>query len=475
MRVFMLGWEFPPYISGGLGTACLGLTKAMSRAATDITFVLPRAVPQQTDTHVNLRGPKPRQHSKHIPLDHYGSDLPASLTLAQVMGEQANEPPGLSEQDRAKLAHVNFVAVPSRITSPYQTGRGSAFAAAGQPMSEQERLSSQISVLDAPMDDGNTPDPRGQYDGDLITEAQRYAAFCVGLAKGQSFDVVHAHDWMTYPAGMAAAAATGKPLVVHVHSTEFNRSGDHIHRQIFEIERRGCHAAVRVIAVSRFMARILETHYGVDPCKIDVVYNGIDNNHQPSPNAHHWTLRAGEKIVLFLGRITMQKGPEYFVAAAKKVLGKLEHVRFVMAGSGDQIRQIIELAAREGIGHKIMFTGFLRGADVDRIFNAADVYVMPSVSEPFGISALEAIRHDVPVIMSKTSGVSEVVQHALKVDFWDVDQIADKIIAVLTRPPLASTMRHHADQEIRKLTWDDAASRCLVSYEKAIAEMPEVG
>ncbi|HEX7009952.1 MAG TPA: glycosyltransferase family 4 protein, partial [Phycisphaeraceae bacterium] len=192
----------------------------------------------------------------------------------------------------------------------------------------------------------------------------------------------------------------------------------------------------------------------------------------PLPNPTASAIHPGDKIVLFLGRITMQKGPEYFVAAAKKVLEKFDRVKFVVAGAGDRTPDVIELAAREGLGAKVIFTGFLRGQDVQRVFRMADVYVMPSVSEPFGIAALEAIRHEVPVIVSKTSGVSEVLQHVLKVDFWDVDEMANKIIAVLRHPPLASTLRHNADIEVRRLTWDDAAAQCQRVYRDALAVMP---
>ena len=306
-----------------------------------------------------------------------------------------------------------------------------------------------------------------------MAEAQRYADLCVDLAQGEDFDVIHAHDWLTFPAGLAVAAVTGKPLVAHVHSTEFDRAGENANQQIYDIERRGVHGAMRVVAVSYLTRSILLHRYGMDPEKVDVVYNGIDNGPSSGPPADARSrIRRGDKIVLFLGRVTMQKGPEYFIAAAEKVLEKIDAVKFVVAGSGDKIQEVIELAAAKGIGHKVLFTGFLRGPDVERVFKLADVYVMPSVSEPFGIAPLEAISHDVPVIISKTSGVAEVLTHALKVDFWDIDDIANKIIAVLKHPPLSSTLREHADMEVRKLTWDDAAAKCRSVYEHALALMP---
>jgi len=217
-----------------------------------------------------------------------------------------------------------------------------------------------------------------------------------------------------------------------------------------------------VLAVSQMTKNICVRRYGVSPDRVDVVYNGVEREaSQPVPGAH---VERDDRIVLFLGRITMQKGPEYFIAAAKRVLEKVQNVKFVVAGSGDMALRMIELAANMGIGHKVFFTGFLRGADVEKVFRLADCYVMPSVSEPFGIAALEAISHDVPVILSKTSGASEVLSHVLKVDFWDIDEMANKIVAVLTHAPLTKTLREHGAMELHRLTWDEAARRCVESY-----------
>jgi glycogen(starch) synthase len=219
------------------------------------------------------------------------------------------------------------------------------------------------------------------------------------------------------------------------------------------------------VAVSELTKSICVRKYGVDPGRVDVVWNGIDSEAaQPQVGQ---SIGSREKIVLFLGRITMQKGPEYFVRAAKRVLEKVDNVRFVMAGSGDMYTRSVEEAAALGIGHKFVFTGFLRGPEVDRVFRMADCYVMPSVSEPFGIAPLEAMRNDVPVIISKQSGVSEVLTHALKVDFWDIDEMANKIVAVLKHPPLGATLREHGAFELRKLTWEGAAAKCVQTYQRA--------
>ena len=441
MRVFMLGWEFPPLISGGLGTACYGLTKAMSRQQVQIIFVLPKDIGAEYSSHVKLLSPQSSRVA-------WGDRPPQSVASTYAQDAVTGKSP---------FANMVFKAVPSRMKNPYQSAGGVLRHAT--PSTDQH----------AKRDHFEGPGVGGiDYQGDLVAETHRFASLCVDLARGEDFDVIHAHDWMTFPAGLAIAAVTAKPLVVHIHSTEFDRSGDHVNQPVYDIERCGMHGAKRVIAVSYLTKSIIAHRYGIESRKIDVVYNGIDNG-RPVQIPHQQTgISRSDRIVLFLGRITMQKGPEYFVRAAKKVLDKTRNVKFVMAGSGDKVRDVIELATDEGIGHRVLFTGFLRGADVRRVFQMADVYVMPSVSEPFGIAPLEAIRHDVPVIISKTSGVSEVLTHALKVDFWDTDEIANKIIAVLRHPPLSSTLREQADLEVRGLTWEGAARKCKTVYQHAI-------
>ncbi len=456
MRVLMLGWEFPPFITGGLGTACYGLTKALARHGAQVVFVLPKPIGTDYATHVRLLAPQAPQAAR-------GDTSPACVASTYEVPELAGRQVG-----GYYVPGVIFKAVPSRIRSPYLSAgpRKRAATESEIPGAGEER----IGFLGA--GPGSALQSASElYGGNLIQETRRYARLAVALVRGEEFDVIHAHDWMTYPAGLAVAGATGKPLVIHVHSTEFDRSGEHVNQQVYDIERRGMHGAIRIIAVSHLTRSIIVHRYGVDPRKVDVVYNGIDSDPHLPP-APRSAIRRGDKIVLFMGRITWQKGPEYFVRAAKKVLEKYAQVKFVMAGSGDKVQEIIELAAEEGIGHKIIFTGFLHGQDVERIFRMADVYVMPSISEPFGIAPLEAISHDVPVIISKTSGVAEVLTHALKVDFWDVDEMANKIIAVLKHPPLSSTLREHADMEVKHLTWDDAAAKCVASYTQAIELMP---
>ncbi len=443
MRVFMLGWEFPPHISGGLGTACHGMTKGLDEIGVEVVFVLPTAVPIAATSHVKLRT---------------AADLRAAAAAAAA----------------GEFRHVTLHQLDARLW---------AYAAPGISADVLRQLTAQ---LQATMGATATPEmiqafqaelassaqrlaggAGAQYAGDLMAQVYRYARLALELSKAERFDVIHAHDWMTYPAGLAVAAGSKKPLVVHVHSTEFDRSGEHVNQQVYDIERAGMHGADCVVCVSHLTRSIVAARYGVPMEKLEVVYNAVD-----LPNEPDWEMkpiRQDEKIVLFLGRVTMQKGPEYFLRAAKKVLEKFDNVRFVMAGSGDMIARCIQEVADLRIGQHVTFTGFLRGDDVNRIFQMADLYVMPSVSEPFGIAPLEALSHNVPVIISKQSGVSEVLTHVLKVDFWDIDEMANKILAVLRYPPLHRTLRQHGHIELRKLSWKDSAQRLAGIYGRLAA------
>jgi glycosyltransferase involved in cell wall biosynthesis len=306
------------------------------------------------------------------------------------------------------------------------------------------------------------------YGPNICEEVQRYAMRVMKIAETEEFDVIHAHDWMTFPAGIALSARSGRPLVVQVHSTEFDRSGEHVNQYVYDIERHGMHAAARVITVSNYTRNIVVNRSSVPPEKVEVVYNGIDFTDSGAAAPPGAAPAGGDKVVLFLGRITMQKGPEYFLYAAKKVLEKEKNVKFVMAGDGDRLYGTIDLAAWLGIGHKVFFTRFLRGADVDRVYQMADLYVMPSVSEPFGIAPLEALQHNVPVLVSKTSGIAEAFHNALKVDFWDIDEMANKIIAVLRHPPLQETLRTNGRQEALRFRWEDSAARVNEVYRKVL-------
>jgi glycogen(starch) synthase len=427
MKVFMLGWEFPPFISGGLGTACYGLTKAMSNIGIEVLFVLPRPVEETHSTHVRMLTPKPTPIGEELTYE-YDELQNVKFLAIESMLEPYSSPELYKHQVEEAIRRKRFGTV---------EGDSEAY------------LESEHDI---------------HYAGDMYSEVHRYANSAVRLAMEEDFDVIHAHDWMTYSAGIAVAAVSGKPLVIHVHSTEFDRSGEHVNQMIYDIERRGMHAADKIMAVSHLTRNIIINRYGIEGGKVEVVYNGVERNNEPRTATPRTGISSEEKIVLFLGRITMQKGPEYFLMAAKKVLEQVENVKFVMAGSGDMMNQTIEMAAEMGIGHKVLFTGFLRGEDVKKVYEMADLYVMPSVSEPFGIAPLEALNHDVPVLISKQSGVAEVLTHVLKVDFWDVKEMANKIVAVLKYPPLQLTLREHGNFEVRRLRWQDAAERCAHVY-----------
>ncbi len=409
IKTLMLGWEFPPYISGGLGTACYGLTKAMGRMGMDVTFLLPRVGPVR-------------------------------MTGNPEMTLESGSP------------HIRLRAVPSSLM---------AYGRRGNPRSAQQAAAGTGLLEESP--EGPAP-----YGPNICEEVQRYAMRVMKIAAAEEFDVIHAHDWMTFPAGIALAAHSGKPLVVQVHSTEFDRSGEHVNQYVYDIERHGMHAAARIITVSNYTRNIVVNRYSVPPEKVEVVYNGIDFSESGGAASPQTASAGGDKVVLFLGRITMQKGPEYFLYAAKKVLEKEQNVKFVMAGDGDRLYGTIDLAAWLGIGHKVFFTRFLRGADVDRVYQMADLYVMPSVSEPFGIAPLEALQHNVPVLVSKSSGIAEAFRNALKVDFWDIDEMANKIVAVLRHPPLQETLRTNGRKEALRFRWEDSAARVNEVYHKVL-------
>ena len=435
-KVLMLGWEFPPHISGGLGTALHGLTRALDEAGTQVVFVIPRP-PTPPEQIVE-------EHVVHPPAP--------------------PPPPDYSETITEQFEHVTFRTVTAQL-DPYSPA--------------ETRLLHEVALrtrqYEIPVKASVPPPPPPQVirktytkTFDIFHEVKRYAEQAMELAETETFDVVHAHDWMTYPAAMAAAAATGKPFVAHVHSTEFDRAGEQADPHICDIEYKGLAAADRVIAVSRMTKRIIVERYRIDPHKIDVVYNAVEASPE-EVKIDRYSLSHNEKVVLFLGRLTHQKGPEFFLLAARKALEVMPGIKFVVAGAGDLADAAVQMAADLGIGHKVLFTGFLQGLDVERMFRMADLYVMPSVSEPFGIATLEALANDVPTIISKQSGVGEVVANSLKVDFWDTPEMANKIVAVLRHEPLATMLRQNGQDDVKKLSWDAAAKQCLRIYEDVTA------
>ena len=432
MKVLMFGWEFPPHISGGLGTACAGLTKAILRQGVDIIFVVPHAYGDEDQSQMQLVG----ANSIKVKVNryHFGEDNVTEKNL-QYITIGSNLIPYVSEEDYYDIIN-------NRVTVDRQFKNH----AVGQR---------------------TTINLQGGYGGGLMEEVGNYAYIASEIAKQFDFDVIHAHDWMTYDAGIAAKNVSGKPLVVHVHATEFDRSGMNVNQVVYDMERRGMHNADKVLTVSNLTRNIVINHYGVPESKVTTVYNGVDAIGAQS--SLHFEKTFGDKVVTFLGRITYQKGPEYFLEAAAKVLQRKKNVKFVMAGSGDMLEKMMWRAAELGISKNFFFTGFLRGDDVIHMLSISDVYVMPSVSEPFGISPLEAMRSNVPVIISKQSGVSEVLQHAIKVDFWDVDSMADAIHGIISYDALGNMFREYGKKEVDKFKWDNAAKRIKEEY-KVLSE-----
>lgn len=397
MKVLMFGWEFPPFNSGGLGTACYGITKALSQKGVEINFVLPKNV-KVTEGFFNLIS--------------------------------------------ANLPQTKITLVDSLLTS-YMTNE-----------SYWEAFKSVKS--------GNS-----SYSTNLMDEVERYSRIAGDIAAEVEHDVIHSHDWMTLPAGIMAKKISGRPLVSHIHSTESDRSGGNGNNpQIFDIEKYGILDSDRVLAVSKFTKKKIVDNYCADEKKIEVVYNGIDKIEFEKSGVLRNPFN--KKIVLFLGRLTLHKGPDYFLRAAQKVLERRDDVIFIMSGSGDMERKIIEDACKLGIGDKVLFTGFLRESQLKKIYKMANLYVMPSVSEPFGITPLEALASGTPVLISRQSGVSEVLNHCLKVDFWDVWEMANQILAVLDNQELEECLMQNGNAEINKLSWENTADKILSVYKKLV-------
>ncbi len=428
MKVLMFGWEFPPHITGGLGTACFGMTKGLLKNGVEVLFVVPKAYGDESEEAVRLIN---------------ASDVTIDVREAEKQDFWKNIT--YLEINSSLVPYVG----PEAFDNLIETGE------AYFNWSEESIFNARYTFS-------------GKYGANLLEEVSRYALVGAQIASESEFDLIHAHDWLTYPAGIAAKKASGKPLVVHMHATEFDRSGENVNQQVYEIERQGMDAADRVITVSNLTRKIVIDRYGINPDKVITVHNAVD----PSNRSDFENIQKNvpEKIVTFLGRVTFQKGPEYFIEAAYKVLQRDPNVRFVMAGTGDLLEKMIRRVAQLHIATKFHFTGFLRGENVDRMFAMSDVYVMPSVSEPFGISPLEAMRSNVPVVISKQSGVAEVLQHALKVDFWDIDAMADAIHALLRYNSLSSVFSKYGADEVDNLKWENAAKFIKDVYEQATAK-----
>jgi len=424
----MFGWEFPPHIAGGLGTACEGIVKGLAANGVESLFVMPSASGDEDQSATTIIN---------------ASDVPLRFVSSSV--DEFSE-------------KVKFLQVDSNLV-PYVDPED--YFSAIEQMRKSSRDETSIGF-------GQKFKFSGKYGANLLDEVARYAQVAASVALGHAgeFDVIHAHDWLTYLAGISAKEVSGKPLVVHVHATSFDRgTDDMVDSRVYAIEKRGMEAADRVVTVSDLTRNIVINRYGIDPAKVVTVHNAVDFSGRSSVSVERGIR---DKVVTFLGRITFQKGPEYFIEAAAKVLKRTDHVRFVMAGSGDMMNRAIRQVARLGISDRFHFTGFLKGPEVQKMFALSDVYIMPSVSEPFGISPLEAMRSNVPTIISRQSGASEVLKYALKVDFWDVDALADDIYALLKYPALSDFADRRGYREVNSIKWNDAAAKLKKVYESLI-------
>lgn len=439
MRILMYGWEFPPHIAGGLGVACFGMTQALATAGAKVTFVLPRL----------KDGMSPSSHVDLIGVSSFPLRRPIDLPKEEI------------EIEIRRIAEgVDIRTIDSILSSPYMTEREyrQELRRVEEERWERERRETNPETARR----GFALDMRGEYGPNLMAEVARYALVAGEIAESTPHDVIHVHDWLTMLAGLAAKKVSRRPLVVHVHALEFDRSGENVNQVVYDIERLGMARADRVVAVSHYTKDLIIRRYGIHPDKISVVHNAVSRNASRGRDSNGGGCK--EKVVLFLGRITYQKGPDYFVEAAAKVLRARDDVRFVMAGSGDMAPKMIERVAELHIGRRFHFTGFLTGAALEQMFLESDIYVMPSVSEPFGLSPLEAMHYDVPVIISRQSGVSEVLTHALKFDFWDIDELANKIIALLDHEPLRDELLAQGAKELEGIQWEKAAARLQAIY-----------
>ncbi len=425
----MFGWEFPPHISGGLGTASYGLTRGMTAMDDmEVIFVVPKAWGDEDQSVVRLIG---------------ANKVPVAYKKIHYQG---------SKQSIDKI-EVDSKIVP--YTDPDDFWKLS-----------RSEISSYRMIIET--NDQGKIDFSGKYGTNLLDEIYKYSIVASVIAQENDFDIIHAHDWLAYPAGIAAMEVSGKPLVIHVHATDFDRSGGNVNPDVYWIEKRGMDAASKIITVSNLTRDIVINRYNIDPAKVETVYNAVE----PVTICEDLPVKKGfdEKVVTFLGRITMQKGPEYFIESAYKVLQVMKNVRFVMAGSGDMMEKMMRRAAALKITDRFHFTGFLRGKDVFTMLTMSDVYIMPSVSEPFGISPLEAMQSNVPVIISKQSGVAEILTHAVKLDFWDIDAMADAIYGILTYPALSQMFIKNGKEEVIRIKWDNSAMHVRSIYDEVISK-----
>jgi glycosyltransferase involved in cell wall biosynthesis len=416
MRVLMFGWEFPPYQAGGLATATVGLVKGLLRLGIDVTLVVPFPVEDSPLPGLRLVGPE--DHRSRLAVHRVPSALFPYAGPAQ---------------------YVEALAATKR--------RGG-----GHP-----------------------------YGASLFDEVERFAVEAAAIAAREPHDLIDAHDWLTFAAGISARAVSGRPLVAHIHATEYDRAGEGGNAHILAREGAGLRAADRVISNSQVLKRACTERFGVAADKVDVIHWGVDG----APVASHmprWSPfreagsgpRGRAPVVLFLGRVTWQKGPDYFIEVAGRVVRHVPAARFVVAGTGDMLPALIHRAAELGIADRVHFAGALQGPDVDRAYQMADLCVMPSVSEPFGLVALESLRNGTPCIIPRGAGVSEVLRHVFKVDFWDVDEMTNQVVALLRYPELQEELREQGLREVAapRFSLEEPARRTVDTYHRALRARP---
>ena len=425
LRVLKLGWEFPPLINGGLGVACLGLSRALAKHV-DLTVVVPQSSAGDVLEGFQLRGLN-------------------QLTIRDLQSAE--------ERYRYEsFAQVRNVPV---FLNPYDQGD----SAGDLPLSHSVEIGEEAKFSETTHRQLESFKTGELYGPDLGNKVVEFSKVAAKLAMLEPFDVIHAHDWMTFLAGVEVKKATGKPLVVHVHALQYDRAGADARGWIYDIEKYGMEQADCIIPVSHYTSLIISSYYGIPPEKVRPVHNGAD-----PVDVFAMKKKFPEKLVLFLGRLTSQKGPEFFLETASRVIANNPNVRFVVAGTGDKLRPLIESGAFRGLGGHFHFTGFLDKEKVNDLLSMTDVYCMPSVSEPFGLSALEAAQFGIPAVISKQSGVAEVLKGALKADFWDVDLMAKHINDLLTDDELRGRVVEQAKLDIAASTWDAAAAKVFEIY-----------
>lgn len=404
MKVLMFGWEYPPHVFGGLATANFGISEGLAAQG----------------------------------------DIETVLCLPHPFGDES--------KDACRIVAMNAVPIAWRdVSREHVENRVGAIMNPDYYYKCRDHIYADFNYMN--LNDLGCIEFGAGYSGYLPDAINNYSIVAGVVARTENFDIIHAHDWLTYPAGIHAKQVSGKPLCIHVHATDFDRSRGNVNPTVYGIEKNGMDNADCIMCVSELTRQTVINHYHQDPRKCFTVHNAVyplKEELQAIPRPDH---TGKEKVVTFLGRITMQKGPEYFVEAANMVLKRTKNIRFCFAGSGDMMDAMIQLAAERGIADKFHFPGFMRGKQVYECLKASDVYVMPSVSEPFGISPLEAMQCGTPSIISYQSGCAEILHNCIKVDYWDIHALADAMYSICTNESLFRYLQEEGKNEVDQITW----------------------